>query len=194
MDQQKLQQVFGMLKMMNSQEDQTNYNNGYGNNWMEKMFMRYKMHKMMQHIMNEENHEFNVRPYSFDNKMDKFDMMKDIMMKNQYSEQVDKYEMVKMMKEFFGKDHSSENYEYGQYEPQQSRFRFRRQAYSSTKPVDYTKPNQGLDIGDRLFAKLEEQKKDMEFYVGNMTCVLRETNVLNKENELDVQAMKKSLQ
>ena len=34
----------------------------------------------------------------------------------------------------------------------------------------------------------------MEFYVGNMTCVLRETNVLNKENELDVQAMKKSLQ
>merc|ERR1711892_104911 len=169
MDQQKLQQVFG------SQAYQTN-------------FMRYKMQKMMQHIMNEENHEFNVRPYSFDNKMDKFDMMKDIIMKNQYSEQVDKYEMVKMMKEFFGKDHSSDKYEYGQYEPQQARFRFRRQATGSTKP------NQGLDIGDRLFAKLEEQKKDMEFYVGNMTCVLRETNVLNKENELDVQAMKKSLQ
>jgi len=184
MDQQKLQQVFG------SQAYQTN-------------FMRYKMQKMMQHIMNEENHEFNVRPYSFDNKMDKFDMMKDIIMKNQYSEQVDKYEMVKMMKEFFGKDHSSDKYEYGQYEPQQARFRFRRQAYGnakrrqasgSTKTVDYTKPNQWVDIGDRLYAKLEEQKKDMEFYVGNMTCVLRETNVLNKENELDVQAMKKSLQ
>ena len=143
MDQQKLQQVFVMLKMMNSQ-DQRNYNDynkhhyGSGNNWMEKMFMRYKMHKMMQHIMNEENQEFNVRPYSFDNKMDKFDMMKDnkmekfemmkmmkdIMMKNQYSEQVDKYEMTKMMKEFFGKDHSSDKYEYGQYEPQQARFRF----------------------------------------------------------------------
>merc|ERR1712123_401080 len=173
MDQQKLQQVFGMLKMMSSQEDQTNYNNGYGNNWMEKMFMRFKMHKMMQHIMNEGNEGFNVRPYSFDNKMDKFDMMK----------------------EFFGKDHSSDKYEYGQYEPQQARFRFRRQANTNRRQATgSTKPNQGLDIGDRLFAKLEEQKKDMEFYVGNMTCVLRETNVLNKENELDVQAMKKSLQ
>jgi len=294
MDQQKLQQVFVMLRMMNSQ-DQRNYNDynkhhyGSGNNWMEKMFMRYKMHKMMQHIMNEENQEFNVRPYSFDNKMDKFDMMKDnkmekfemmkmmkdIMMKNQYSEQVDKYEMTKMMKEFFGKDHSSDKYEmmekffknkngmdefemmkmmmkfsgeeknmdmfemmkmmeklygnkenkfdmtneeyankfdmmkmmnqqnhddknynmdHGQYAPPQARFRFRRQASGSTKPADYTKPNQGLDKGDRLYAKLEQQKKDMEAYVGNMTCVLRETNVLNKENELDVQAMKKSLQ
>jgi len=200
MDQQKLQQVFVMLRMMNSQDQRNNndYNKhhyGSGNNWMEKMFMRYKMHKMMQHIMNEGNEGFNVRPYSFDNKMDKFDMMKDMMMKNQYSEQVDKYEMVKMMKEFFGKDHSSDKYEYGQYEPQQARFRFKRQANTNRRQATgSTKPNQGLDIGDRLFAKIEEQKKDMEFYVGNMTCVLRETNVLNKENELDVQAMKKSLQ
>merc|ERR1711892_1133347 len=168
-------------------------------------------------------------------------MMKDIMMKNQYSEQVDKYEMTKMMKEFFGKDHSSDKYEmmekffknkngmdefemmkmmmkfsgeeknmdifdmtneeyankfdmmkmmnqknhddknynmdHGQYAPPQARFRFRRQASGSTKPADYTKPNQGLDKGDRLYAKLEQQKKDMEAYVGNMTCVLRETNV-----------------
>ena len=244
MDQQKLQQVFG------SQAYQTN-------------FMRYKMQKMMQHIMNEENQEFNVRPYSFDNKMDKFDMMKDnkmekfemmkmmkdIMMKNQYSEQVDKYEMTKMMKEFFGKDHSSDKYEmmekffknkngmdefemmkmmmkfsgeeknmdmfemmkmmeklygnkenkfdmtneeyankfdmmkmmnqqnhddknynmdHGQYAPPQARFRFRRQASGSTKPADYTKPNQGLDKGDQLYVKLEEQKKDMKTYVGNL--------------------------
>merc|ERR1712106_1048185 len=133
MDQQKLQQVFVMLRMMNSQE-QRNHNDfdgynkhhyGSGNNWMEKMFMRYKMHKMMQHIMNEENQEFNVRPYSFDNKMDKFDMMKDnkmekfemmkmmkdIMMKNQYSEQVDKYEMTKMMKEFFKNKNGMDEFE-----------------------------------------------------------------------------------
>merc|ERR1711892_1357230 len=189
-------------------------------------------------------------------------MMKDIMIKSQYSEQVDKYEMTKMMKEFFGKDHSSDKYEMmekffknkngmdefemmkmmmkfsgeeknmdmfemmkmmeklygnkenkfdmtneeyankfdmmkmmnqqnhddknynmdqGQYAPPQARFRFRRQASGSTKPADYTKPNQGLDKGDRLYAKLEQQKKDMEAYVGNMTCVLRKTNVRLKE-------------
>merc|ERR1712106_1116739 len=159
-----------------------------------------------------------------DNKMEKFEMMKmmkDIMMKNQYSEQVDKYEMTKMMKKLYGnkenkfdmtneeyankfdmmkmmnqQNHDDKNYnmDHGQYAPPQARFRFRRQASGSTKPADYTKPNQGLDKGDRLYAKLEQQKKDMEAYVGNMTCVLRETNVLNKENELDVQAMKKSLQ
>merc|ERR1712123_124432 len=161
-------------------------------------------------------------------------------MKNQYSEQVDKYEMTKMMMKFSGEEknmdmfemmkmmeklygnkenkfdmtneeyankfdmmkmmnqqnHDDKNYnmDHGQYAPPQARFRFRRQASGSTKPADYTKPNQGLDKGDRLYAKLEQQKKDMEAYVGNMTCVLRGTNVLNKENELDVQAMKKSLQ
>merc|ERR1711971_260383 len=37
-----------------------------------------------------------------------------------------------------------------------------------------------------------EQKKDMEAHVGNMTCVLRETNVLNKENEIDVKSLRRA--
>jgi hypothetical protein len=284
MDQQKLHQVFVMLRMMNNQQEYEHYNNyNSGSNWVQEKWMKYKMHKMMQHIMNEDQNDFNVRPYSFDNKMDKFDMMKDnkmgkfemmkmmkdIMRENKYTESSDKFEMMKMMKEFFGNEHSTDKYEmmekffkndndmeafemmkmmmkfsgneknmdmsemmqtmeklYGNnykmteqdynkfdmmkmmngknyddkdfknynYAPPQARFRFRRQASGSTKPADYSKPAPGLDRGDRLFAKLQEQKKDMEAHVGNMTCVLRETNVLNKENEIDVQALKKSLE
>merc|ERR1712123_246544 len=109
----------------------------------------------------------------YGNKENKFDMTNE--------EYANKFDMMKMMNQ---QNHDDKNYnmDYGQYAPPQARFRFRRQASGSTKPADYTKPNQGLDKGDRLYAKLEQQKKD------------REANVLNKENELDVQAMKKSLQ
>ena len=155
MDQQKLHQVFGMLRMMNNQPEYNNYNNynnhNSGSNWLKEKFMKYKMHQMMKQMMNEDEDNFHVRPYSSDNKMDN-------------------------------------------YAPPQARYRFKRQASGSTKPVDYIKPVQGLDKGDRLFAKLQEQKKDMEAHVGNMTCVLRETKVLNKENEIDVQSLKKSME
>ena len=265
MDQQKLHQVFGMLRMMNNQPEYNNYNNynnhNSGSNWLKEKFMKYKMHQMMKQMMNEDEDNFHVRPYSSENKMDKFEMMKmmkDIMKENQYSESYNKYEMMKMMKKFFGNEHSTDKFEmmekffkndndmdafemmkmmmtfsgeeknmdmsemmhsmekmYGNnykmteqdynkfdnkdnknfnYSPPQARYRFKRQASESTKPVDYTKPVQGLDKGDRLFAELQEQKKDMEAHVGNMTCVLRETKVLNKENEIDVQSLKKSME
>merc|ERR1712123_164003 len=218
-----------------------------------------------------------VRPYSFDNKMDtkmgKFEMMKmmkDIMNENSYTQSSDNYEMKKMMKKFFGNDHSADQYEmmekffkndnqmdafemmkmmmkfsgneknmdmsemmhsmekmYGNdykmtnqdynkfdmmkmankknfdsqdcknynYAPPQARFRFKRQAPGSTKPhqkPDYTKPAPGLDRGDRLFANFRSKRREMEAHVGNMTCVLRETKVLNKYNEIDIKSLKQS--
>merc|ERR1712088_446881 len=47
-----------------------------------------------------------------------------------------------------------------------------------------------LDLGDRLVEKLAEQKHHMEAKIGNMTCVMRELNVLDASNNIDVQAMK----
>jgi len=51
-----------------------------------------------------------------------------------------------------------------------------------------------LDLGDRLVEKLNEQKREMEGKVGNLTCVLREMNDLDSNNKLDIHAMKKSLE
>merc|ERR1719516_882941 len=51
-----------------------------------------------------------------------------------------------------------------------------------------------LDLGDRLVEKLHAQKLEMEEKVGNLTCVLKEMNVLNAKNEISAFAMKKDLE
>merc|ERR1712203_909154 len=51
-----------------------------------------------------------------------------------------------------------------------------------------------LDLGDRLVEKLAEQKHHMEAKIGNMTCVMRELNVLDASNNIDVQAMGRDIQ
>merc|ERR1712018_1048471 len=51
-----------------------------------------------------------------------------------------------------------------------------------------------LDLGDRLVEKLAEQKHHMEAKIGNMTCVMKELNVLDASNNIDIQAMKRDIQ
>merc|ERR1711892_1602968 len=48
-----------------------------------------------------------------------------------------------------------------------------------------------LALNDRLKEKIQHVFKQQQSKVGNMTCVLREMNCLNAENEIDVRAMKK---
>merc|ERR1711936_448474 len=137
------------------------------------------------------------------NDMDSFEMM---MKFNEKEKNMDMFEMMRVMEKMYGNDYKGNKFNSNDFDmmknfddkdykmPVQPRFRFKRQASGNTRPTDLTKPAQDLNRGDRLYAKLEEQKKYMESYVGNLTCVLREVNVLNKENEIDVPALKKSLQ
>lgn len=48
-----------------------------------------------------------------------------------------------------------------------------------------------LALNDRLKEKIQYVFEEQQSKVGNMTCVLRELNCLNAENEIDVRAMKK---
>merc|ERR1719483_1197066 len=48
-----------------------------------------------------------------------------------------------------------------------------------------------LALNDRLKEKMQAVFEQQQQKVGNMTCVLREMNCLNAENEIDVRAMKK---
>jgi len=57
--------------------------------------------------------------------------------------------------------------------------RFKRQADDS------------LALNDRLKEKLEHMMKEHVEHVSNMTCVLREMNVIDQNNNIDVSAMKK---
>merc|ERR1712156_769219 len=45
-----------------------------------------------------------------------------------------------------------------------------------------------------LVEKLAEQKHHMEAKIGNMTCDMKELNVLDASNNIDVQAMKRDIQ
>merc|ERR1719285_593347 len=51
-----------------------------------------------------------------------------------------------------------------------------------------------LDIGDKLVEKLKCQQEQMEETIGNMTCVLRETGILNQQNKLDIRTQKQYFQ
>merc|ERR1712176_767924 len=51
-----------------------------------------------------------------------------------------------------------------------------------------------LDIGDKLVEKLKHQQEEMEHKIGNMTCVLRETGILNQQNKLDIRTQKQYFQ
>merc|ERR1712026_12527 len=51
--------------------------------------------------------------------------------------------------------------------------------------------NDALALNDRLKEKIEHVFEQQQSRVGNMTCVLREMNCLNDDNEIDVRAMKK---
>merc|ERR1719431_2330918 len=51
--------------------------------------------------------------------------------------------------------------------------------------------NDALALNDRLKEKIQAVFEEQQAKIGNMTCVLKEMNCLNEENEIDVRAMKK---
>jgi len=164
---------FEMMKMMKDIMTENRYN----------QVDKYQMKKMMTEIFgaeqNSDKYEIMEQFMRNDNGVDDFEMMKIIMKFSGEEKNTDMYEIKKMMEKMYGNSYN-----------QNKMSRQKRQASGNTRPTDYTKPVQGLDLGDRLYVKLEEQKEDVVNYVGNMTCVLRETKVLNEENEIDVQSMK----
>merc|ERR1719219_209111 len=154
--------------------------------------------------MNQDNSEFSyVQPYSTnsgksDSFMDKMKMMmmkmkmKDMMRSNYQNDDE------QLFNEFFksmGSSDRMDNYRTGNYRKNDPMSQFKQMfnSYRSKRQV----PRQAidsLDPGDRLVEKLAEQKHQMEAKIGNMTCVLRELNVLDASNNIDVQAMKRDIQ
>jgi len=51
-----------------------------------------------------------------------------------------------------------------------------------------------LELGDRLADKLKETKEMAIAKIGNFTCVMKELNVLNDQNQIDLRLMKQDLE
>jgi len=160
------------------------------------------MFAKMMHEMKNRNSNYQVNSYSRhgDNKMDKMRMMMKMMkmsnMMNDHSSSSyhsDDNDMYDMFSEMF--DSSSDrmdNYRSSDYSNQMGRMSHFKNMFNNMRYKRAAGDN--LDLGDRLVEKLAEQKHHMEAKIGNMTCVMKELNVLDASNNIDVQAMKRDIQ
>merc|ERR1712027_257309 len=152
--------------------------------------------------MKNRNSNYQVNSYSRhgDNKMDKMRMMMKMMkmsnMMNDHSSssyRSDDDDMYDMFSEMF--DSSSDrmdNYRSSDYSNQMGRMSHFKNMFNNMRYKRAAGDN--LDLGDRLVEKLAEQKHHMEAKIGNMTCVMKELNVLDASNNIDIQAMKRDIQ
>merc|ERR1712018_242689 len=167
-----------MMKMMqqvgsNSQDhhnfrsgsEDTKYRNNFDHQMMDRMDngnMMENMMKMMSRMMNKEGQ---YERSEYDN-MDMYDMFSKMYNSNKY----DKYNR--------HDNHDSKYRSYDDMSPLMRRFMSKRQADDS------------LQLNDRLKEKLEHVMEEHVSEMSNMTCVLREMNVLNSRNNIDIAAMK----
>merc|ERR1712223_400509 len=124
--------------------------------------MMKNMMKMMSRMMNKEGQ---YERSEYDN-MDMYDMFSKMYNSNKY----DKYNR--------HDNHDSNYRSYDDMSPMMRRFMSKRQADDS------------LQLNDRLKEKLEHVMEEHVSEMSNMTCVLREMNVLNSRNNIDIAAMK----
>merc|ERR550525_1688187 len=158
-----------------------------GNN----MDMLKNMMTAMSMSMNQDNSEFSyVQPYSTNSgKSDSFmDKMKMMMMKMKMKDMMrsnyqDDYDMAEFFKSM-GSSDRMDNYRTGSYRKHDPMSQFKQMFNSYRSKRQAT---DSLDLGDRLVEKLAEQKHHMEAKIGNMTCILRETNVIDASNNIDMQ-------
>merc|ERR1711970_1547600 len=193
---------FEMMKMMKDMMKDNRYSDS---------FKQHDMMKMMKNVFGNEysndHYDMMEKYFKNDNDMDAFEMMKMMMKFSGDESNIDMSQMMHSMEKMYGnnykmnehdmmkmmneKNFESHDYKTDNYAPPQAGYnRYKRQVY---KP-QARNTEQRLDKGDRLFAKLQEQKRGHEEHVGNMTCVLKETKVLNKENKIDVQSLKQYMQ
>merc|ERR1719244_1333787 len=147
---------------------------------MAHMLMKI-MNKNMKKDMPYNHHSTYTNMPSKPNHMDRLNSLEK-MMKN-YFQQKNQYEEHNNFKSnYYNQD------KYNMYDVAESRdsYRYKRQSGRHSLP--------NLDLGDRFEAKLQAEKERTNEKIGNLTCILQELNVLDKQNNIDVQAMKREFQ
>merc|ERR1719431_1190770 len=156
-------------KMMSQMKKNRNSYTPYSSNSHHGNSNMVKMKMMKMSNMMNDNQDYSSSSYSNDN--DAFDMFSEIF---DSSDRMDNYRSSYDNKNQMGRMSHFKN--------MFNSMRFKRAA------------GDNLDLGDRLVEKLAEQRHHMEAKIGNMTCVMRELNVLDASNNIDIQAMKRDTQ
>jgi len=128
-----------------------------------------------------------------------------------YDQVMNTVSMMKFMREFMEnkynkmdniaprnyRDHTNQDYSQEFFRRMNNQgMRFKRQVNGNTKPhgSDANTLPGFLELGDRLAEKLKETKEHAIAKIGNFTCVMKEMNVLNDQNQIDVRGMKQELE
>merc|ERR1712033_80329 len=148
----------------------------YDNSFMDQDMMPYSMMKS----------KYNNK-YGMDNKMDmeKFEKMYDMVkqMKHQsykMDEMRDSAPIAAFRSVMNFDNNNQKSMDFNKMANFFKNFRSKRQAAGDA-----------LALNDRLKEKIQHVFEEQQSKIGNMTCVLKEMNCLNAENEIDVRAMKK---
>merc|ERR1712038_2176908 len=162
-----------MMKMMNNDDDDHHYQENYGQykpttysqtKDSSDMMEKMKMMMMMKKVM--------------DNKNENYEDYGNMDMQN-YKRQDDMSSMYKKMGFQNKMENRNDDFSLDSMFRSMGQMRFKRQAGDS------------LALNDRLKEKLEHMMKEHVEEISNMTCVLRELNVIDQNNNIDVSAMKK---
>merc|ERR1711978_30639 len=138
------------------------YRNNFDHQMMDRMDNGNMMENMMKMMSRMMNKEGQYERSEYDN-MDMYDMFSKMYNSNKYNRH---------------DNHDSKYRSYDDMSPMMRRFMSKRQADDS------------LQLNDRLKEKLEHVMEEHVSEMSNMTCVLREMNVLNSRNNIDIAAMK----
>merc|ERR1712066_638940 len=189
--------INNMVSMAGHREDQH-----HEMEYFQRFFRFMQMMKMMNH--DDDDHTYTRSSFA--------DQAKPYSQMNQDSDMMEKFKMMMMMKEMMNK----KDYEYDGYDnnkrhndmPQMYNL-FKKMGYEDNKNDDYMKSGvdsmlrsmgqvrfkrqagDSLALNDRLKEKLEHMMEEHVQEISNMTCVLRELNVIDQNNNIDVSAMKK---
>jgi len=185
-----MKESFGNYQSPSFKPYSNNYqmNDNNNNNWMERMSMRFRMKQMLENMMED------TSPMSYNQKNDhdfsKEDMMQvfNSMFANKRDNQMDKFRMNKP--DSYSTDSYRKNDPMARMKQFMTMFSSSRSKRAAADGVN----NNNLDLGDRLVEKLNEQKRQMETEIGNMTCVYKQMHFLNSDNEIDVRAIKRDVE
>merc|ERR1712106_291112 len=160
------------------------------NNDMQMMFNMFRFMHQMQQSQNQHRNDYNqFRPYSQEHDMsDNMPMPMKWMMKMM---------MMKPMEQNNFNNMKNSNYNYKKQGMFGNLFEMRDTDMDFGNLFNSRQSralDSNVDLGDRLVEKLQGQKEGMEEKIGNLTCILREVNVLNAKNEISIFAMKRDLE
>merc|ERR1711994_395776 len=142
--------------------------------YFQKFFRKMQMMMMMKKMMDNKNHhedyykDYDRAGDEVQGTYKRHDDMSSMYKKMGYQNKMDNY--MKSRNDDFSMDSMFRS---------MGQMRFKRQAGDS------------LALNDRLKEKLEHMMKEHVEHVSNMTCVLRELNVIDQNNNIDVNAMKR---